>query len=200
MEMEKRILPQLLSEVRAIKGDDGIFHILGTGIVFNQRSQKLGFFVEIIDQRALDEADMSDMVSCFNHDMNFILGRSSNNTMSFSIDDKGLHYDTLPQDNQTRRDMVIDPIQRRDVTGSSFIFATARRGDDWEEEASGLVVRYVRKIERVFETGPVTMPAYTQTSTDVHKRSFDDFIKETRKVESMYRSHFAKAQLSLLRK
>lgn len=174
-------------------------HILGTGIVFNQRSQKLGWFYEVIDERALDDADMEDMVSCFNHDMNFILGRRSNKTLSFEVDGKGLHYDTLPQDNQSRRDMVIDPIQRKDVTGSSFIFNIAKRGDEWVEEPNGIIVRYVKKIERVLETGPVTIPAYPQTTSDIAKRSFDDFIKEHKQQESMYKRDFAKRQVMLFR-
>ncbi|MCE7071997.1 HK97 family phage prohead protease [Dyadobacter sp. CY327] len=201
MEREKRVIPQSLSEVRAVEIEGGGYQIPGKGIVFNQRSQKLGWFVEIIDPRALDEADMSDIVATYNHDMNYVLGRSTNNTLSYTIDSEGLNYVITPPDNQTIRDIVLAPIIRRDVTGSSFMFSVANRGDDWEEQPDGLVIRYVRKIDTVFEFGPVTMPAYRQTTTDaqqVAKRSFDEFIEETKKKELTYRSEFTRLKLELI--
>jgi HK97 family phage prohead protease len=202
MTLEKRVLPQSLSEVRAVEIEGGLYQIPGKGIVFNQRSQKLGWFIEIIDPRALDGADMDDIVASFNHNMDYVLGRTTNGTLSYTIDADSLNYVILPPDNQTIRDIVIAPIVRRDVTGSSFMFAVADRGDEWMEEANGVIVRYVRKVEKVYEFGPVTMPAYKQTTTDVHevaKRSFDSFIKETRRIENTYRSQSARHQLELLR-
>jgi phage head maturation protease len=92
MALEKRVLPQTLSEIRAVEVEGGTYQIPGRGIVFNQRSQKLGFFVEIIDPRALDGADMDDIVATFNHDMNYVLGRSTNNTLSFTISGDSLDY------------------------------------------------------------------------------------------------------------
>lgn len=203
MEREKRVIPQSLSEVRAIEIEGGGYQIPGKGIVFSQRSQKLGWFVEIIDPRALDGADMSDIVATYNHDMNYVLGRSTNNTLSYTIDSEGLNYVITPPDNQTIRDIVLAPIIRRDVTGSSFMFSVADRGDEWEEQPDGLVIRYVRKIETVFEFGPVTMPAYRQTTTEaqqVAKRSFDEFIEQTKKNELSYRSQFHRLKLELLGK
>jgi phage head maturation protease len=197
--MEKRILPQEQSEVRAIQGDDGIWHIPGKGIVFNSRSRKLGWFYEIIDARALDYANMDDAISCYNHNMNHILGSVRNKTTSYTITESSMDYDTLPPDNQTTRDIVIAPILRRDVTGSSFMFkAFDKGGDEWIEEPGGIVVRYVRKIEFVYEWGPVSMPAYLNTTTDIAKRSFDDFIKEHKQVEH-YRTEAAKRLLELYR-
>ena len=197
--MEKRILPQQLSEVRALQGEDGIWHIPGKAIVFNSRSRKLGWFYEVIDSRALEGANLEDGISCFNHNMNHILGSVRNKTTSYTITADAMEYDTLPPDNQTTRDIVIAPIQRRDVTGSSFIFKAADRdGDEWSEEPGGIVVRYVRKIEAVYEWGPVSMPAYLESTTDIAKRSFDDFIKEHKKTED-YRAQAAKRQLELYR-
>ncbi|MCF2443646.1 HK97 family phage prohead protease [Dyadobacter sp. CY345] len=200
MVQEKRVLPQNHSEVRAVQSTDGIWHIPGKGIVFNQRSRKLGFFYEIIDPKALDGANMSDAISCFNHDMNHILGNVRNKTTSFTVTAEAMEYDTLPPDNQTTKDIVIAPILRGDVTGSSFMFSVAERGgDEWVEEPNGDIIRYVRKIDVVYEWGPVSMPAYLTTSTDVAKRSFDYFINENKKQELQLRSTFAKMQLELYR-
>ncbi|MCF0060127.1 HK97 family phage prohead protease [Dyadobacter chenwenxiniae] len=198
--METRVLPQEFSEVRAIQNEEGVWHIPGKGIVFNQRSRKIGWFHEIIDSRALEGARIDDAISCYNHNMNHILGSVRNKTVSYNITSDYLEYDILPPDNQTTRDIVIAPIVRRDVTGSSFMFnAVQKGGDEWVQEADGIIVRYVKKIEEVYEFGPVSMPAYMNTTTDVAKRSFDDFIKENKQQEIQYRSQFARMKVALLR-
>lgn len=200
MAQEKRVLPQEQSEVRAIQGEDGIWHIPGKGIVFNQRSRKLGWFYEIIDPRALDGANMDDAISCFNHNMSHILGSVRNKTTSYVITPDAMEYDTLPPDNPTTRDIVLAPIIRRDVTGSSFIFNVVEKGgDEWVQEPDGTVIRYVRKIDTVYEWGPVSMPAYLTTSTDIAKRSFDEYIQVNKKQELQFRSDYAKRQLELYR-
>ncbi len=200
MVQEKRILPQELSEVRALQNDEGVWHIPGKGIVFNQRSRRLGYFVEIIDQRALDSANIENVISCYNHDMNYILGNIRNQTLTLEITEGSLNYDIVPPDNQSIRDLVLAPIQRRDVTGSSFMFDVAKDGDEWEKEGDDLFVRYVRKIDVLYELGPVSMPAYLGSSTDAAKRSFDSFIKHTHEVETNYKRQFAQNQLMLLKK
>lgn len=205
MSMETRILPQELSEVRVLTNEAGEIHIPGRGIVFNQWSQKLGWFKEMIDPRALDYADMSDICACFNHDMNIILGRSTNSTLSYVVNDAGLDYDILPLTTQLVRDMVIAPIERRDVTGSSFMFNVAEEGgEEWNVLPDGTYVRYVRKISKVYEFGPVTMPAYNQTYTEVARRSFDSYKKtldqviiETRQQERAYRGEYESLALKL---
>lgn len=198
MALERRILPQNESEVRALSGEDGVSHILGKGIVFNQRSQKLGWFYEIIDPRALDSADTSNIISCFNHDMNYILGSLQNRTLSIDVTEGSLDYDIVAPDTNIVKEMVLSPIIRGDVKGSSFMFDVASKGDEWEEESPGIYLRYVRKIEKVYELGPVSMPAYLQTSTDTVKRSFDDFIAEIKQKESRRNRQYAQMQMMML--
>lgn len=199
--METRVLPQEFSDVRALKGDDGVWHIPGKAVVFNQRSRKIGWFFEVIDSRALESARIDEAISCYNHNMTHILGTVRNQTTSYEIKADGLHYDILPPDNQTTKDIVIAPIVRRDVTGSSFMFkAFEKDGEEWVQEAEGIYVRYVKRIEEVYEFGPVSMPAYLNTTTDIAKRSFDEFIKTVKNEEASYRSQFAKFQMDLVRR
>lgn len=183
MAQDRRYLPQLISEVRALVAEEGNSHITGKGIVFNQRSQKLGWFIEIIDSRALDSADMRDMKSFFNHDPNYTLASLANRTVSISVTEGSMDYDITAPDNQIIRDLVLAPITRGDITGSSFMFDIAKNGDEWEESSDGVYIRTIKAISKIYEVGPVSMPAYQQTSTDVAKRSFDEFINETKKGE-----------------
>ena len=94
-----------------------------------------------------------------------------------------MDYDITAPDNQIIRDLVLAPITRGDITGSSFMFDIAKNGDEWEESSDGVYIRTIKAISKIYEVGPVSMPAYQQTSTDVAKRSFDEFINETKKVE-----------------
>ncbi|EON0894862.1 TPA: HK97 family phage prohead protease, partial [Escherichia coli] len=69
-------------EVRAEQYDNAPTHILGYGSVFNSRSEPLWGFREIIKPGAFDDVLNDDVRGLFNHDPNFILGRSSAGTLS----------------------------------------------------------------------------------------------------------------------
>jgi uncharacterized protein len=200
MNKDRRYLPQIISEVRATTTDAGENHITGKGIVFGERSQKLGWFVEIIDPNALNGADIDDMLCFFNHNADYTLASLRNKTVELTIDASAASYDILAPDTQTIKDLVVAPISRGDVRGSSFMFDIAKNGDSWDE-VDGIYVRYIWKIEKLYEMGPVSMPAYMQTTTDIAKRSFDDFIEETKKKEQEavhYRLKNAQRRLQLL--
>lgn len=94
--------------------------IIGYGSVFNSRSEPLWGFREIIKPGAFDDVLGDDIRGLFNHDPNFILGRSASGTLSVSVDDKGLRYDIAAPDTQTIRDLVLAPMMRGDITQSSF--------------------------------------------------------------------------------
>jgi phage head maturation protease len=52
-------------------------------------------------------------------------------------------------------------------------------GSDWETDpTSGVEVRTVKKIARLFDVSPVTFPAYLNTDTSVAKRSLEAYKKE----------------------
>lgn len=181
---ERRYLNQETSEVRnlSIEGE-GEVHITGKGIVFNLLSQNLGGFVEYIDSRAVEGARIEEMKCFFNHDANYTLASLRNKTVSLTITNDSVDYDITAPDNQTIRDLVVSPIRRGDVTGSSFMFDIESGGDEWEQRADGIYVRYIKRIANLYEMGPVSMPAYLQTTSDVGKRSLDQFIAEKKQNE-----------------
>lgn len=73
-------------------------------------------------------------------------------------------------DTQTGRD-VVALIQRGDVSGSSFAFKCI--SDRWVEEGTGKPLRILEQVD-LFELGPVAVPAYPSTDTDVTARCFPD--------------------------
>jgi HK97 family phage prohead protease len=120
--MNDRELRCYSGEVRAEQQSDQPTRIIGYGSVFNSRSEPLWGFREIIKPGAFDDVLTNDVRGLFNHDPNFILGRSAAGTLSLSVDERGLQYDILAPDTQTIRDLVIAPMVRGDISQSSFAF------------------------------------------------------------------------------
>lgn len=145
--------------------------IVGTPIVFNQRTRIVdweGEFNEIIAPTALDKADMRDVRLFVNHDLGKIaLARSKNgnenSTMSFTIDGEGVHMRAkLDVENNTEARALYSAIQRGDVDGMSFGFRV--RGQEWSDVNSEIPTRTITDISILHEVSVVNFPAYPQTS------------------------------------
>lgn len=111
--------------------------------------------------RAIQERD--DARGLFNHDPSHLLGRVSSGTMRLSVDDQGLRYEIDIDAEDSDHQKVVRKIERGDLTGSSFAFIPRRVV--WVEEED----RDIRQIEdlELFDTGPVTYPAYEASTTGV---------------------------------
>ena len=173
-EIEKRMLPAQQCELRAVQlpdGQAGAPKIVGYAAVFNTRSDLLGgFFVELIAPGAFDEVLAQDTRGLFNHDPNYLLGRTTSGTLRLTVDERGLAYEIDTPDTLTIRDLVVAPIARGDMSGSSFAMRVAPGGDTWHEE-DGVVVRTIYKVAELRDVGPVSFPAYPDSSAA--QRSLD---------------------------
>lgn len=163
-------------EIRAEQRDN-VTHIVGYGSVFDVLSEPMWGFREIIRPGAFDEVLGDDVRGLFNHDANFVLGRTVAATMTLTVDDRGLHYDIIAPETPTIRDLVIAPMQRGDITQSSFAFRVAPGGDNWYEDDDGVIIREITKVGRLYDVSPVTYPAYQAADSSV--RSLSDW-KESR--------------------
>ena len=181
--VERRFLPTDDVELRVMDGKPS--HIVGYGARFNKQSVDMGF-IETIQPGAFAKAlKGSDVRALKNHDPNLVLGRVAAGTMSLEENARGLKYDIVAPDTTTGRDAV-EEIRRGDITGSSFSFTIADGGDEWAEK-DGQYFRTITEFAQIFDVGPVTFPAYPDTSAaaraltnaDVALRSLDAF-KESR--------------------
>ncbi|MFW8589825.1 HK97 family phage prohead protease [Glaciecola sp. 2405UD65-10] len=162
-EYEKRFFQ---CEVRA-QNEEETTKITGFGSVFNKRSENLGGFREIIAPGAFDNVLEDDVRAFFNHDHNFILGRTTSGTLRLSVNEEGLAYEIDAPQTQTIRDLVLAPMGRGDVNQSSFAFRVAQNGEEWEEDDEGVIVRTITKMQRLFDVSPVSMPAYPDAGSAV---------------------------------
>lgn len=176
---EKRFLN---SEIEIRKNDDGTQSrtIEGYAIVFNQWSKRLGWFVEQIDSRALDGVDMSDVVATFNHDFDKPMARSKKGTLKLEVDKRGLKF-SFDAPNTTSGNDLLENIRNGNVDGCSFMFTVDGEEWEWSKDNNEPDKRTVTKIGSLFELGPVTMPAYDQTT--VAARSRDEVFKEFNKED-----------------
>ena len=171
-QFELRTLLAQQCELRAIQpaeGESGPPKIGGYAAVFNMRSDLLGgSFIEEIAPGAFDGVMTQDVRALFNHNPNYLLGRTKSGTLKLSLDSRGLHYEIDLPDTQTVRDLVMTPLMRGDMTGSSFTMLVAE--DEWRQEGD-VIVRTIHRISELRDVGPVAFPAYPDATAG--QRSLD---------------------------
>lgn len=173
---ERRTIPL---ELRVQRSADGKAKIVGYAAKFNSLSEDLGGFREVIAPGAFKGVLDNDVRGLFNHDPNFVLGRTTAGTARMSEDADGLMIEIDPPETEQAR-TVITAIERGDVTGQSFSFQLPPYPDGriWEENEKGELTRTITRIDRLFDFGPVTFPAYPDT--DVSMRSLESALTEGR--------------------
>jgi HK97 family phage prohead protease len=146
--------------------------IEGYGALFNSETIIEMAFREVILPGAFaDSVKNDDIRVAFNHDANFILGRTSAKTATVEEDTRGLKYTVTPPD--TRID-VVTSIKRGDITGSSFSFTVERDVDeewDFSPMEQGQLPHRTIKRARLFEVGPVAFPAYKDTTVNANSQA-----------------------------
>ncbi len=183
--------------------DDPEISINGYGALFNVDANIGGWFIERIAPGAFENTIKNDdIVGLFNHDPDHVLGRTSAKTMELKEDSTGLVYDIKLPDTTTARD-VHTSIGRGDIKGSSFSFRTIK--DEWEyldkENAiDGITIIRTLKEVKLYDVGPVTFPAYEQTTSQA--RSVEKILTSFKPAESGMvpaRLNHARRQLELAR-
>lgn len=164
MDKERRAVA---TEVRSTK--DGK-KIEGYASVFNTLAQLPGFQERMMPgafTRAI--RNNQDVVCLFNHDANFVLGRTTSGTLRLSQDSRGLHYECSLPDTQAARDLHTS-IERKDISGCSFAFkipndAAQRWSERTAADGSHFIQRDITDVD-LLDVSPVTYPCYQGTHVD----------------------------------
>lgn len=141
--------------------------VRGYAAVFNSVSEDLGGFVEYIEPRAFDKVMDNDVRALFNHDYNYLLGRTSAGTLKIWTDERGLGYEAILPDTSYAKDLAV-LMERGDVTQSSFAFLVDQ--DRWEVDDEGNYTRYIESVSRLIDVSPVVLPAYSEATSELTKR------------------------------
>jgi len=158
-----------ISELRVEAAEGERPKIRGHAAVFDSLSVPIMGFRETIKKGAFSKTIReSDVRALWNHDENYVLGRTKNGTLTLREDDKGLAVEIDPPDAQWARDFT-KSIERGDVDQMSFGFNTVK--DRWYEE-DGEMRRELIEV-RLFDVSPVTFPAYEATDVQVRNAAKD---------------------------
>ncbi len=168
--VEHRAFPLAGVEIRMSENEPP--KIVGHAAVFNALSEDIGFFREKIAPGAFAKTiQEADVRALWNHDPNYVLGRTKSGTLKLAEDDKGLAVEITPPDTQWARDLM-ETMRRGDVDQMSFGFQVIK--EEWEGDANN-PVRVLREV-KLFDVSPVTFPAYS--ATDVQVRSLLNILKD----------------------
>lgn len=163
-EIERRAV---LTELRIDAAEGKRPVIRGHAAVFDKKSDDLGGFREVVKPGAFAKtlADGADVRALWNHDPNFVLGRTKSGTLRLAEDKRGLAVEVDPPDTQWANDLI-ETIRRGDVDQMSFAFRAVKQ--TWDDSNPKDILRELDEVQ-LFDVSPVTYPAYPQTSVSVRE-------------------------------
>ena len=171
IEREKRTVKV---NVRAKVNEDGTRTLTGMPIVYEKKSEDLGFFETIKRGAAKNALGRSDVRVLYGHNSDTLLplGRTAAGTARAVDTDDGVMMEVDLPDTQFSKDLQVS-IDRGDVNQMSFAFDVL--DDEWRTEG-GRDHRDITEIGELYDFSVVVYPAYTDTkvalrSLEQHKRS-----------------------------
>lgn len=175
-------------EVReAAEGEPEKLIIRGVPCVFNEETLLFRWdnymVYEQVDERAFDEADMSDVIFNCNHGGR-VFSRTRNKSLKLNInrEKKRLEMETeLWDDDEGHRQLYRD-IKRGNIDKMSFAFTIRSQERTTEEVKENDVIVYkvhrkITGIDRLFDVSAVDIPAYDATEISA-RRMFEAESKE----------------------
>lgn len=183
MESKEFDLRSYNCEVRAEKDESEGAVIVGRPIVYDSKTD-LGYFEEVIEKGALSKTDLSDVRFLVNHDTSKLpLARfkkgEKNSTMSINVDDKGMTIRvSLDVENNTEARNLYSAVQRRDISGMSFMFGVD--SEEWENLETDYPTRRIKGISSVAEVSAVTFPAYESTEINTRNKETLNSAKDSK--------------------
>lgn len=159
--------------------------IEGYAIVFNELSEDLGGFREMILPEAVNQEliDNSDIFYLYNHcDNSTPLARCNHGqgSLELTIDDKGLKYRFNCLNTE-----FYQLVQRGDLDKSSFAFSLPKdgSGEVWKKSQEYNYIRKITKIEQLYDCSAVLVPAYS--ATELYARNLNK-----KEVDPSYYEHY----------
>ena len=143
--------------------------IEGRAVVFNSPTLIQGTdrdgtprkFYEIIDPRAFDHCDMSDVPLRSEHDTKTIYARTRNNSLTLDIRTDGLYYTAALLDTSASRELY-QQVTAGLLDRCSFAFPLDSRMQN-ESPIDGIPTRRIMEIGTLLDVSVVAYPAYAET-------------------------------------
>ena len=182
--MKEKEIRKLDIQFRAESNEDEKMEIKGYAVVFN--SPETYGYTEIISEKALDEADMSDVVLRYNHNDSFmVLARTRNKSLKLEKDEKGLMIDATLQNDITEHKNIFNAIKSGLIDKQSFAFTVEEDEYDYETDT-----RTITKIGKLFDVSVVDQPFYNATDVSIASKN-DDFLERRAELRKQYEENKA---------
>lgn len=153
---------------------------VGYAAVFNRASGPITFREQIAPGAFLNSIDNDDVRALYNHDPNYVLGRTKSNTLFMREDETGLAVVIIPPETQYVNDLRV-LVDRGDVNQMSFGFEAIE--EKWDRGLNGEPdLRTILKA-KLWDVSIVTFPFYGDTV--VASRSHEKWLEEIKKTESV---------------
>ena len=151
--------------------------IEGYFALYEQETELFPNTYEIISRGAFDNTIKNDVRALWNHNTQYVLGRTKNGSLQLRADEKGL-FGTIKLPKTQYAEDLYELVKRGDIDQCSFGFNIL--DEDLEELANG-GYRWRMKDVDLHEISVVTFPAYENTT--VHARSKQIEQIEKRKLQ-----------------
>lgn len=120
---------------------------------------------EIIDSRALEGADYSDVVLNYNHNDEYTIAATKNKSLKLLVDGVGLKMRAEIANISQGRD-IYELVKGKYIDKMSFRFFIEKENYE-DDKAKNIRTRTITKISKIMDVSCVTFPAYPQTSAYV---------------------------------
>jgi len=135
-------------------------------------------YYEQIDAKALDGADMSDVIMQYDHSGK-VFARQSNGTLGLEIDQNGLFIFANLSKSRAAQELY-EEIRNGLITKMSWAFTVAE--DAYNKDTH---TRTILKIKKVYDVSAVSIPA--NNDTQISARSYFDGVIEMEQQEMLRR-------------
>ena len=152
--------------------------IRGYPVLFDEVTDRVGYYKEKIARNALDGADMSETVLIVGHDFNNLLARVGVN-MRMEVDETGLFFEAELGDTEYDK-LIYDRVKRGILDGMSFGFTIDEMSTDYETKTDTIM-----RIGKLYEITLTPIPAYPQTVATTVERdaAHEKELREAQEAE-----------------
>ena len=152
--------------------------IRGYPVLFDEVTDRTGYYKEKIDRNALDGADMSETVLIVGHNFDNLLARVGVN-MRMEVDETGLFFEAELGDTEYDK-LIYDRVKRGILDGMSFGFTVDAIETDYETKTDTIT-----RIGKLYEITLTPIPAYPQTVATTVERdaAHEKELREAQEAE-----------------
>lgn len=176
--------------VRDAADEKNAYMVEGYATTFNEPYELFDDYFEQIDARALDTADMSDVIFQLNHE-GAPMARQSNGSLSISTDEHGIYVKAKLDGSKAGRELY-EMISNGLITKMSWGFTIADDGWHFDEQTRTATISRVKKV---YDVSAVSIPA--NDNTEIKARSYLNGVIEKELEEYKQRELDRRKRLAL---